>query len=86
MRRKRTKRTIRRMIKYYAAWAIIYVIETVIAVAPTMLAAVLLLPYMQIQRGEIAYGGEWILLALVFILAFYYTDRRFMDLIYGEEE
>lgn len=76
----------RRMIKYYAAWTVVYVIEIIVAAAPTIIAAVLLLPHIQMQRGGVAFGGEWILLALIFVLAFFYIDRKFMDWIYREEE
>lgn len=82
--RRRRKR--RRRIQRAAAWTLIYAFEILLAAAPTALLAELLLPAVMQQRGYFAIGGEWLLLAIIFCVAYQKIHNAVCDRIFGEDE
>ena len=90
MRRKRMlarkKRRLIRKAKYYGAWALVYSFEVLMAAAPTALVAAFLIPCMEAKRGYSGYGGEWILLGMIFLGVFWRVSDLVLLKIYGEED
>lgn len=88
MSRARTRERYRRKIKRYfqciAAWALLIAIELVVSAALAAVTAVFVLPIAYRERGYIAYGSEWALIAIVFCAAFYAIHNRVCDRIFEE--
>lgn len=84
-RERRRKRRIKR-IQRICAWVTLVAFEVLVAGTPTAIIAMILLPMVERQRGYEAFGGEWILIALVFCTAFNFVHQRICDKIYEGEE
>lgn len=82
--RERYKRKIKRDLQRIAAWAVVIAIELAISAALAAVTAVIVLPIAYKERGYIAYGSEWALIAIVFCAAFYAIHNRVCDRIFEE--
>ncbi len=68
-----------------ALWAALILAELMVAAAPAVTTAVLLIPALIKQRGRLAYGSEWILVTLIFCLMYRTVHELVCDRIFGEE-
>jgi hypothetical protein len=80
------KRRFKRIARYYLSWAALYGCMFLAAAAPTAVVAAYLIPEVERRRGDIAMGGEWILLGFIFVFLFNIIDRIVMYKIFGEED
>lgn len=81
-RRRRAKRKAQR----YAAWALLYGFEAVVAAAPAAALAAWLIPAAARERGYVGMGGEWLIIGVVFWLSFTATHRWVCRKIFEEVE
>lgn len=51
-------------------WTLLMLFELAVAAAPAGITAAVLVPLARTQRGYWAIGGEWLLIAAIFIVAF----------------
>lgn len=79
-------RHVKRRIKRYVTLAALYVLEAAVAGIPTGIAAAVLIPLGVRLRGERAYGGEYLVLAVMFWAIFTMTNKYICDQIYGRRE
>lgn len=79
--RRRRKR--RQKLRQIGAWTLLLVAEQAAAV-PSALVAAVLLPFARWERGCVAIGSEWLLIALVFCIAYCVIHRRVCNKIYKE--
>lgn len=70
--------------RYVAVWIVLILEELFVAAAPAVAAAALLIPALIRQRGRLAYGSEWILVALIFYLVYRLVHELICDRIFGE--
>ncbi len=71
--------------RYAAVWAALILAELLIAAAPAVATAALLIPALIKQRGRLAYGSEWILVTLIFWLVYWMVHELVCDRIFGKE-
>lgn len=74
MRRKQKEK-----LAYYAAWTVVYIVETAIAFLPTVLVGTALVSLMMLERGYFGFGGEWLLIGAFFIGAWRIADIIVQD-------
>lgn len=79
-RRKRRRQKLRRI----GAWTILFLLEIAAAAVPAALAAAALLPWAQRERGYTAMGSEWLIISVVFCIAYCIIHRRICDKIFKE--
>lgn len=82
--RERYKRKIKRELQFIAAWAVVIAIELAVSAALAAVTAVIVLPIAYKERGYIAYGSEWLLVAIVFCAAYYAIHNTVCDRIFEE--
>lgn len=75
----------RRERKRALAWTVVLLVEAVIAAAPAAVVATVVLPLAYEQRGYMAMGGEWLMIAATFCGAFYAIHQWICDKIYEED-
>lgn len=80
---RRRKRRIRK-IKRAAAWTVLIALEIAVATVPTAITAAIVFPLAYVERGGVGVGSEWLLIIIVFCLAFGTIHNRVCDRIYGE--
>lgn len=80
---RRRKRRIRK-IKRAAAWTVLIALEIAVAAVPTAITAAIVFPFAYAERGGVGVGSEWLLIIIVFCLAFGTIHNRVCDRIYGE--
>ena len=80
---RRRKRRIRK-IKRAAAWTVLIAFELAAAAVPAVIMAAVAFPIAYAERGGAGIGGEWLLVIVVFCLAFGTIHNRICDRIYGE--
>ena len=88
-KKKRGQRELRRAqakMRYYTAWTIICLMEAVTAAVPTAIMAALIIPLSVTLRGGPGFGGEYLLLAMTFVVTFRIIHYRTCDKVFGEEE
>lgn len=83
-KRERYRRKIKREVQRMAAWAVVIAFELVVSAALAATTAVIVLPIAYRERGYIAYGGEWLLIAIVFCAAYYAIHNAVCDRIFEE--
>lgn len=83
--RTRRKQKRRRQMKLVAVWAVVYLVEILMAAAPAALTAAVLIPITLGRRGQFAVGGEWLLIAIIFCLSFWKVHNAVCDRVFGEE-
>jgi hypothetical protein len=82
----RRRRQRRRELKRIAAWTVIIAFELLMAAAPTAAAAAFLLPFAYKERGYFGIGGEWLMIAFIFCLAYTEVHKAICNRIFDEEE
>lgn len=60
----------RRKIQFVLAWALLGLFEILIAAAPAAVVAAFTLTQVYNERGYYGVGGEWLLISLVFCVAY----------------
>ena len=73
------------MMKFYFAWTITCLVEAILAAIPTAILAVMLIPMATRMRGYTAFGGEYLLLGAVYLIAFNIIHRLVCNKIFGKE-
>lgn len=81
-RRKRRKRKIQRA----AAWALVIAVEILAAAVQTAIVAAVFIPLVDVWRGYKAFGGEWLLVAVLFCGAYCIIHRNVCNKIFEEGE
>lgn len=71
--------------KYYAAWIVFCLVEAVVAFIPTLIAGFIIVPIASGLRGTPGMGGEYLLLACIFQMAFTSIHYKACDIIFGKE-
>ena len=61
----------KRLLKKVVIWGLILAAKLLLSAIPAAMVAVELLPQAYTERGRMAFGGEWLVIALVFCGAFY---------------
>lgn len=82
----RQRRRAKRRAQRAAAWALVYLFEIVAAAVPTAIAAAVLIPLAEAERGYSAVGGEWLAIAFVFYISYAAVHNAICNAIYGKEE
>ena len=78
------RRRIKRKAKRCAAWALLYLFELTVAAVPAAILGAVIIPVAEAQRGYEAMGSEWLLVGIVFWLAFATVHRRVCRKIFEE--
>lgn len=78
MQRRRKARRARKA-KAAAAVAILWLAEVLIAALAGALAAMVLIPLAKIERGYIAFGGEWLIILAITMAAYHYTHKAVFE-------
>ena len=84
--KKRKNSRLRKQIRYLSRWALVVIIETIMAAVPTALLAVIIVPLANASREHFDIGGEWLVLELVFYITFVIIHNKLCDAIYGKEK
>lgn len=81
------RRERKRRQKIYRAlgWVLVYVFELLMALGAASLVAAIALPAAYKDRGYFGIGGEWLLILLVFCLAYKKIHNRICNRIFEEE-
>lgn len=79
------KRRRKRKAQRYAAWALLYLFELAVAADPTIALGAWLIPAAARERGYAGMGGEWLVVGLVFWLAFTATHKWVCKKLFEEE-
>ena len=74
MQRRRKKRCSRKA-KYFAAITILWGAEVLMALLAGAIAAAVVVPLAILERGYIAFGGEWLLVFIVAAVAYHYIHK-----------
>lgn len=80
--RRRRKR--RQKLRQIGAWTLLLIAELFAAAVPSALAAAVLLPFAWWERRYAAMGSEWLIIAVIFCIAYCVIHRRVCDKIYKE--
>ncbi|KAB0577260.1 hypothetical protein EI53_01287 [Fusobacterium naviforme] len=75
----------KRRAKMYAAWAAVYGFEMMVAAVPTAALAAWIIPAVHAERGYNGFGGEYLVLGIVFWLVFTATHKWICRKIFDEE-
>lgn len=70
----RAKRLFKKLFTYckpVIIWVLVFAAELLLSALPAALVAAELLPLAYAERGRMAFGGEWLVVALVFCIAFH---------------
>ena len=73
------------MMKIYFVWTIICLVEAILASIPTAILAAILIPLATKMRGYTAFGGEYLLLGFVLLVAFNVIHKWVCKKIFGKE-
>lgn len=79
-------RHVKHRMKRYLALAALYALEATAASIPTGIAAAVLIPLGVRLRGLRAYGGEYLVLAVVYWASFTLANKYVCDQIFGEKK
>lgn len=66
--RRRRKR--RQRLRYIGAWTALFLFEILVAAAPAIIVAAILLPIAQRERGYTAIGSEWLAISATFCITY----------------
>lgn len=80
----RRRRRIKRKAQQIAAWTVLILAELVISALPAVVTAAIVLPIVYRERGYLAYGSEWFLIAIVFCAAYSTIHNKVCDRIFEE--
>ncbi len=80
--RRRRKR--RQKLRQIGAWTLLLIAGLFTAAVPSALAAAVLLPFARWERGYSAMGSEWLVIAVIFCIAYCAIHRRVCNKIYKE--
>lgn len=79
------RRKHRRRFQQIRAWTALILLEILFAAVPTAGAAAVFLPLAYAERGYMAMGSEWLIIAAVFCITYRITHNRVCDKIFGQE-
>lgn len=82
--RSRRRQRRERGLKRAAARAVIITVELAAAAIQTAVFAVAIVALAYLERGYRAFGGEWLLIAIIFCAAYRMVHNRVCDLIFEE--
>lgn len=82
----RRRRRRRRNLCRAAAWAVVFIAELLAAAIQTAVVAAVLIPLANAWRGYSAFGGEWLVVGVLFCGAYCIIHRRVCDKIFEEGE
>jgi len=80
----RHRRRMRRKVQQITAWTVLILAELITAAIPTVVTAMIILPIAYRERGYLAYGSEWFLIAIVFCAVFGAIHNAVCDRIFEE--
>lgn len=82
-----TKKQSRRRKKFrnIGAWTLLLLVELFLSAIPTAITAAVVLPLAYAERGYVAIGSEWLIIALVFCIAYAVIHNKICNAIFEEE-
>lgn len=76
----------RKQFQQIGAWTALIMLEILIAAVPTAGVAAVFLPLAYAERGYMAMGIEWLIIAAVFCITYSIAHKRACDRIFGQED
>ncbi len=86
--RRRKRRNRAKEWRRVGAWTLLGLVELAAAAFPTAILAVILVSLAHAQRGYMAFGGEWLVIAVAFCIIFTVVHNRVCDELFkgGQHE
>lgn len=75
----------KRKMQQIGAWTLLILLELIVSAIPAVMVAAIALPFAYEERGYFGIGSEWLVVAIVFCIAYIAVHNRICDRIFGEE-
>ena len=81
---KKEKMRRRKKLQRTGAWTVLFAGELIAAALPAIITAAILIPIANARRGCAAFGGEWLVILMVFIMSYTVIHHKVCNEIFKE--